>query len=149
VPALIAGRRWRTLLWTALVAAGLSLASLLAFGEGAWGGFLAIGPLARAVLEFGGVGFAKMVSTFAAARLLDAGLTGAWAAQALVSLATLIVLLIVVHRKPGAMAEGAMLATAACLATPFLLDYDLLLLAIPLPGSPQRQSAAAICRGRS
>ncbi len=53
-------------------------------------------------------------------------------AQALVSLATLIALLIVIHRRPGAMAEGAMLATAACLATPFLLDYDLMLLAIPL-----------------
>src|SRR5262249_43095814 len=63
VPALIAARRWQTLLWAAVVVAGLSFASLLIFGEGAWRGFLAIGPLATAVLEFGGVGFAKMVST--------------------------------------------------------------------------------------
>ena len=80
----------------------------------------------------GGVGFAKMVSTFAAVRLLGAGLTGAWAAQILVSVATLVAVVIVARRRPGAAAEGATLAAAACLATPFLLDYDLMLLAIPL-----------------
>ena len=70
VPALIAARRWHTLAWAAVVAGGLSLASLLVFGEGAWRAFLSVTPLARAVLEFGGVGFEKMVSTFAAANLL-------------------------------------------------------------------------------
>ncbi len=35
-------------------------------------------------------------------------------------------------RTRGACREGAVLATAACLVTPFLLDYDLMLLAIPL-----------------
>jgi hypothetical protein len=132
VPALIAARRWQTLVWAVVTTVGLSLASLLLFGEEAWAGFLAIGPLASSVLELGGVGFARMASTFAAARLLGAGLTAAWAMQALVSLTTLIVLLMAIHRRPGPIAEGAILATAACLATPFLLDYDLMLLAIPL-----------------
>jgi hypothetical protein len=52
--------------------------------------------------------------------------------QAVVSGAVLIILMTVVRRQPGAPAEGATLAAAACLATPFLLDYDLMLLAIPL-----------------
>ena len=41
-------------------------------------------------------------------------------------------MLIVARRKPGARAEGATLAAAACVVTPFLLDYDLMLTAIPL-----------------
>ena len=41
-------------------------------------------------------------------------------------------MLIVARRRPGSAADGATLAIATCLATPFLLDYDLMLLAIPL-----------------
>jgi alpha-1,2-mannosyltransferase len=73
-----------------------------------------------------------MVSTFAAARRLGLSNTDAWAAQAIVSAAVLIITLAVACRRPGERAEGAMLATGACLMTPFVLDYDLMLLAIPL-----------------
>lgn len=132
IPALIAARRWHALAWAGGVAGGLSLAPLLVFGEAAWRGFLGIAPFARAALEDGEVGFAKMVSTFAAARVLGAGLIGAWGAQTLVSLAALVAALTVAHRIPGAAPEGATLAAAGCLVTPFLLDYDLMLLGVPL-----------------
>jgi len=42
------------------------------------------------------------------------------------------VLILVIRKRPGAAAEGATLATASLLASPFLLDYDLMILAIPL-----------------
>jgi hypothetical protein len=132
VPSLIAARRWQTLGWAMATAGGLLLVSLMVLGERAWGAFLADTALARAVLEQGGVGFAKMVSVFAAVRLVGVGLYGAWAAQAVASgLALLLVVIVATHSSNGR-AEGALLATAACLATPFLLDYDLMLLAIPL-----------------
>lgn len=36
------------------------------------------------------------------------------------------------RRRPGGEAEGALLVTATLLCTPFLLDYDLVCLALPL-----------------
>jgi alpha-1,2-mannosyltransferase len=132
VPALIAARRFQVLLWAAMTVGALCLVSLLVFGEAAWQGFLSATPLARAAMEFGWVGFAKMVSTFAAVRLLGVSSADAWVAQGAVAVAVFIVTLLVVRQRPGARAEGAILATGACLMTPFVLDYDLMLLAIPL-----------------
>ncbi len=132
VPALLAARRWRCLLWCAAMAGLLCAAATLAFGAQAWQGFLADAPVARQAMEEGWVGFGKMASPFAAARLLGLGRPAAWLAQAGVALAVLAALCRLAARRPGAGAEGAALATAACLATPFLLDYDLLLLSVPL-----------------
>ena len=131
-PALFAARRWRSAAWAVVGAATLSLASLLVFHEAAWRGFISNLPVAQEALQAGWVGFAKMVSPFAAARLLGAGLSGAWITQAVVSCAGLVILMAVVRCRPEAPAEGATLAAATCLATPFLLDYDLMLLAVPL-----------------
>jgi hypothetical protein len=132
LPALVAARRWRALGCAASVVAGLSLTSLLVFGEAAWLGFFSITPVAQAVLKSGAVGFAKMVSMFAAARLLGADVVGAGVAQACTSVLALSVVVTVARRRPGPKAEGAALAIGGCLATPFLLDYDLMLLLIPL-----------------
>lgn len=132
VPALCIARRWRSLAWAAGTAGMMCLASLLVLGEAAWQGFLAEAPLAKAALEAGLIGFAKMTSPFAAMRLLGATPFIAWCAQSAVSFAALILVVSVARRRPGAAAEGATMAAAACLATPFLLDYDLMLLAVPL-----------------
>ena len=132
VPALIAARRLRALAWAGLAAVGASLAAWLAFGGVAWRGFVANSALARSVLEGGLVGYAKMASVFAAARLLGAGVAVAWTVQALASAAALAAVVVVARRRPGAAAEVSVLAAAACVATPFLLDYDLMVLAVPL-----------------
>ncbi len=132
VPALIAARRFQVLAYAALAMVTLCVVSLCVFGAAAWQGFLSATPVARAAMEFGWVGFAKMVSTFAAARLLGMSSADAWAAQAIVAAAVLIVTVLVARRRPGERAEVALLATGACLMTPFVLDYDLMLLVIPL-----------------
>lgn len=132
VPALVVARRWRSLAWAAGTAGALCLSSSLVFGRVAWQAFLANAPLAKTTLESGFVGFSKMMSTFAAMRLLGATSSLAWAIQSLVSLAALIALLSVSRRRPGAQAEGAAMTAAACLVSPFLLGYDLMLLAVPL-----------------
>ncbi len=132
IPALVVARRWRSLAWAAATAGAMCLGSLLILGKGAWLCFLADAPLAKATLEAGLVGFGKMASPFAAMRLLGASLPVAWIAQSVASLLALIMVLGVSGRRPGAGMEGATIAAAACLATPFLLDYDLMLLAVPL-----------------
>jgi hypothetical protein len=132
VPALIFSRRWRALAGAAASAAVLCAVSLLVLGADAWRSFLAVSPLAAAALEAGSMGFQKMASPYAAVRWLGGAPDAAWAVQAVVSLASLGVLAAVAWRRPGGVAEMATLAAAACLATPFLLDYDLMLLAVPL-----------------
>ena len=130
--ALIAARRWRTVLGAAVSAAGLCLASLAAFGLDAWKAFLAASPLARAALERNMVGDEKMQSVFAAVRLLHGGLTLAWGLQIVAALGVCAALVLLQRRAFRSPAEGPAMIAAALLASPFLLDYDLVLLGVPL-----------------
>lgn len=132
VPALLAARRVRVLAWAAASAGLLCLASLLVLGSACWRGFLDDAPLAGSVLEAGLVEYGKMASGFAAARLLGAGVGMAWAVQAMASVLALAGVVEVARRRPGGVLEIAALAAGSCLATPFLLDYDLTVLAVPL-----------------
>jgi hypothetical protein len=133
--ALIASGRWTTVVAAAATVLAFALAALVAFGVATWRGFLAVSPLARAALEQGLVGFEKMPSVFAATRLLGGGVWLAYGLQALAAGAAGLVVVHVARRAHGpgrGLALGATLAAASLLASPFLLDYDLMLLAIPL-----------------
>jgi hypothetical protein len=129
---LLVARRWRALAAMAATAAALALLSLLLFGAETWRAFLAEAPLARATLEQSLVDPEKMQSLFAGLRLLGIGVAPAYAAQAALSGAVLLALAVFIRRADDAIVQGALMATAALLVTPFLLDYDLTLLAIPL-----------------
>ncbi len=129
---LLAARRWRMLAGASLSASGLCALSWLLLGDAAWRSFFDLAPLARMTLEAGLVDPAKMVSTFAAMRLLHCGVGLAYAVQAVVTVGTGNLLARTLARRPGGHAEGAMLAAAVMLAAPFLLDYDLMVLALPL-----------------
>jgi len=130
--ALAAAGRWRALGAAAASALGLCLLSWLVFGAGTWRAFLAQTALARAVLEQDLVGPAKMVSTFAAVRLLGGGNGLAYAAQIAVVLMLLGLLWKVRGVRPSGADLGALTAAMSVLASPFLLDYDLVLLALPM-----------------
>lgn len=130
--ALAAGGRWKAFASAAATVVALVAASAAAFGVEAWEGFLRVSPLARIALEQEFVGSEKMQSLFAAARLWQAPVPAAYAAQGVMTGFAAILLWVVVRGRPGAMAEGAALCAAAALASPFILDYDLMLLAIPL-----------------
>jgi hypothetical protein len=127
---LLAGRHWRALAGAAAAAAALCIASLALFGADTWRGFLGIAPLARRTLEEGLVSPDKMASIFAAARVLAAPVPAGYALQATAALAAGIVL--VRLRHASAEEQMAALVAATLLATPFLLDYDLTIAAVPL-----------------
>jgi alpha-1,2-mannosyltransferase len=130
--ALIAARRWDAIAAAAFAAVASGVASYLVFGSDTWQAFFALTALARATLEHGIVGDAKMQSLFAAIRLNGGSLTLAYTAQALLGLGVC-GLLIQLHRRDfRSEAEAPALVAGALLASPFLLDYDLTLLAIPL-----------------
>lgn len=130
--ALLASGRWKSVLGAAGAVLSLVFLSILAFGTGAWRSFFTESAFAKIVLEQGIVGDAKMESAFAAVRLLHGGVFLAYGVQALVAVSALIFVIIYQRRRPRSTAEGPAIATATLLCTPFLLDYDLVMLAIPL-----------------
>lgn len=130
--ALLAAGRWRTIAGAAAAVVGLAAASLAAFGIGTWRAFLAASPLARASLEQGLVGDAKMQSVFSAVRLVHGGVGLAYVAQGAAAIAVAALLIALSRKAPQAAAAGPALVAASLLASPFLLDYDLILLAVPV-----------------
>ena len=130
--ALVAARRWRTLLAAAAASAGLCVLSFVILGADVWRAFFDASPRARLALEQNAVGNEKMQSVFAGVRLLHGGLTLAYGLQIITTLGVCGALVILQRRSFRSSAEGPAMIAAALLASPFLLDYDLVLLAIPL-----------------
>jgi hypothetical protein len=130
--ALLAARRWRAIAGAVLSASVLAVVSLLALGWPAWQGFLHSLPLAGEMLARKLLDAAKLQSTFGAFRILGLASAMGWAFQAIVSLAALVALAWAVRRRPGGHAEGAALAAAALVCSPYLVDYDLAILGLPL-----------------
>ena len=130
--ALLAARRWAVVVGRISSALGLTTLSWLVLGQDAWRDFLRVAPLARATLEEGLVESWKMQSVFAAVRVLHGTVEVAYAAQILAATVVCLVLGRVAARRPGGQAEGALLIAATLCCTPFLLDYDLVCLILPI-----------------
>jgi alpha-1,2-mannosyltransferase len=129
---LLAARCWWALLGLVLSGLALVVMSAAVFGVGTWRAFLATTTLAREALEQGLMGFEKLQSVFGAVRLLGGGVGFAYALQGVMAAGVLICLIRLAIRRPPGTALMAALAAAAPLITPFVLDYDLLVLAAPL-----------------
>jgi hypothetical protein len=127
---LLATGRWRAFAAAAVTVAILTLATLLAFGPEVWEAFLASTKLTRVeVLEHGGTGWHKIQSVFAAIRMWGGSVPLAYLAQAIATL-SLAAALIWLWRSTAAFPlKAAALTVAAILATPYSLDYDLVVLA--------------------
>lgn len=130
--ALIAAGRWTAFAAAAAAVAGFLALATLAFGAEGWRAFLAASDLARRTLEEGLVEPGKMASVFAGVRVLGGGVTLAYGVQAVAAAAAFAVLLPRLRRRPGGVAEIAAVAAATPLISPFLLDYDLMLLGLPM-----------------
>ena len=128
--ALVAGGRWRTVAAAAATVAALTLAVTLAFGIDVWRAFLTSTEFTRtAVLEQGGTGWFRIQSVFSWVRLWGGGVTLAYVVQGAVTL-TIAAALAWLWRGRAAFArKAAALAIGCVLATPYSLDYDLMLLA--------------------
>jgi hypothetical protein len=74
----------------------------------------------------------QMISIYAATRLLGASETLAFIVQIAVALPCLAVLLLLIRRRACATAQGAAMVCCAALCTPYLLRYDMVVIAIPL-----------------
>jgi alpha-1,2-mannosyltransferase len=127
---LVATGRWRTVASAALTVAGLTLATTLAFGPEVWTAFLASTRFTRlVVLEAGDTGWHKIETVFAWVRMWGGSVALAYAAQGTVTVALALALLWVWRSTAAFRLKAAALAIATILATPYSLDYDMMVLA--------------------
>jgi len=128
--ALLAGAQWRAIAAAVATVALLTLVTTLVFGPQVWPAFLASTEYSRTVvLEQGDTGWHKIQSLFSWARMWGASIPVAYALQGVLT-ATLGVAIVRMWRgaAPHAL-KAAALCLAAILATPYTLDYDMMVLA--------------------
>ena len=130
--ALMASGQWRTIVGAGAAAIGLAGLTTLAFGPQVWADWLAITQTAGSATDSGTIGFAKMVSLFAGLRLVGVPSGAAMAVQAAVTLAMVAAVAAASWRRPFTPGLAALVLAGAPLATPFVLDYDMVLTAFPL-----------------
>lgn len=125
--------RWTTILSATATVAVLIGASTLLFGMSVWHAFIESATFTRTiVLEAGGTGWEKIQSLFSAVRMWGGSIDAAYAAQGALAL-TLAASVVWLWRSQAAFElKAAALAIACLLATPYVLDYDMVVLGIAI-----------------
>ena len=131
--ALLAGGRWRTIGAAAATVAALIAISFALLGSGIWHAFAnSMNFTQTVVLEQGGTGWQKIQSIFSAVRAWGASVPVAYAAQATLFAALAATLAWLWHSDAAFELKAAALALGSLLATPYVLDYDLVVLAVAI-----------------
>jgi hypothetical protein len=130
--ALLAARQWRAILGAVTGALALNAAALLVFGLPTWADFLKGTVFFGRMLQSDLLDPGKLQSVFGAMRVWGASPSLAITVHAVVALAAAAVVAVVAYRSPRNPALGPVLISATLIATPYILDYDLTLLAFPM-----------------
>lgn len=131
--ALLVDRRWRVLIATGLSAVLFVAASLAIFGEPTWRAFIGSIPFTqKTVLDNGALGFYQLLSIFGAIRMWGGGLKMAYAFQAALAMYAAIAVIWVWRSDQPFALKAATLAAGSLMVSPYLLQYDLVLLALPI-----------------
>jgi alpha-1,2-mannosyltransferase len=128
--ALAAGGYWRPFISAAITAVLLTVVTTLTFGVNVWHSFLVGAEFTRTVvLEQGDTGWHKIQSIFSWARMWGAPVPLAYGIQLVASLAIGVATAWLWRGKAPFPVKAAALCLAAMLATPYTLDYDMMVLA--------------------
>ena len=128
-PLLLATRSWRAI-GGAIVSAALLVGLTLAiWGWPVWQAFLDSLPLTRhVVIEQGATGWHKILSPFAAIRLWGGGIALAYGMQLAATLAAIAAVVWVSWTRKRPELRNALVCAAVLIATPYVLDYDYVVL---------------------
>jgi glycosyl transferase family 87 len=127
---LVATGRWRTVFAAAATVAALVIVATLALGMETWRAFFVFAEYTRTtVLETGETGWHKIQSVFSWARMWGASVPLAYAIQGAITLAVAAALIWLWRSRESFALKAAALCLATILATPYSLDYDLMVLA--------------------
>src|ERR1700682_510830 len=131
--ALFAGGRWSTIGAAVATIAALLAVSFVTLGDGVWHAFAdSMTVTQTVVLEQGGIGWEKIQSVFSAMRMWGAGVHLAYAVQIALALMLAASLAWLWQSNAEFELKASALATASLLATPYVLDYDLVALAVAI-----------------
>jgi predicted heme/steroid binding protein len=131
--ALAMSGRWRAFVSAAVTVLAACAASLTVFGMESWIVFIeSTGFTREAVLESGATGWHKIQSLFAAVRMWGGSVGLAYAAQAVLGIAVAASLAWLWRDGTDFALKAAGLACASMLATPYMLDYDLVVLGVAI-----------------
>jgi glycosyl transferase family 87 len=131
--ALLASRRWSTIAAAMATIATLVAISFLTLGGNVWHAFIdSMNFTQVVVLEQGGTGWEKIQSIFSAARNWGADIRTAYAIQTSLAVTLAATLAWLWHSDAAFELKASALATASLLATPYVLDYDLVVLAVAI-----------------
>jgi hypothetical protein len=131
--ALLAGQRWSSIVAAAATIAALVAISFATLGAGVWHAFVDSMTFTQTVvLEQGGTGWEKIQSIFSAGRNWGADIKTAYAIQTALAVMLAATLAWLWHSDAAFELKASALATASLLATPYVLDYDLVVLAVAI-----------------
>jgi len=129
--ALLAGGRWSSIAAAAATVATLLAVSFVTLGGDVWHAFADSMTFTQTVvLEQGSTGWEKIQSVFSAVRMWGAGVQLAYAVQIALALMLATSLGWLWRSDAAFELKASALATASLLATPYVLDYDLVALAV-------------------
>ena len=106
--------------------------SLAAFGAEPWIAFWRNIPLVGRLLDTGALPWAKIPSLYVALRTLGLAALPAYVLHAIATLGVMAAVAYIWRGAAPLRLRGAVLVTGALLMPPYLFDYDLALLAIPI-----------------
>jgi hypothetical protein len=131
--ALLASGRWSTIAAAIATVVALIAISFVTLGGEVWHAFAdSMNFTQTVVLEQGATGWEKIQSAFSAVRMWGAGVQMAYAVQIALALVLAATLAWLWHGDAAFELKAAGLATGSLLATPYVLDYDLVVLAIAI-----------------
>ena len=128
--ALVAGGNWRVIVSAAVVATLLAVLSWIAFGSATWNAFFP--GIAQALAYDGAADWGKLQTPAGLVRALGGGETLAWTVQLTAALIAAAAIAALWKSRADYEIKAAALSTAVLVATPHLLTYDLVILAVPL-----------------
>ena len=126
---LLAGRHWRAIAGAALSSALLIGTTLAIWGWPVWQAFLDSLPVTKqVVIEQGSTGFHKIMSPFAAIRMWGGDIASAYAVQLFFTVCAMGAVAWLAWSKERPELRNAIVCAATVMSTPYVLDYDLLVL---------------------
>jgi len=130
--ALLAGRYWTVLGVAILTTAILALASWALLGTQTWLAFVHQTQFSKELVDHEHLPFVLHVTPFTSLQQLGLPYALAMSVQIVLAIALLVLTVWIWSREVPFDLKAAVLGAAALLATPYLLSYDLALLAVPI-----------------
>jgi Glycosyltransferase family 87 len=125
---LLAGGHWRAFGAGIVTALALVVASIAVLGLAPWKAFFANFAYVAHLLDSGNLPWQRMPSVYVSARLIGLDITAARAVQIVAAAAALAAVCVIWYRQAPLAWRGTALIAAMPLVTPYVFDYDLVVL---------------------